>query len=85
MNLPRSVRITGWGAYAPETVLTNADLARIVDTSDEWITSRTGIRERRVAGPARDDRHHGRHRRASAPSRSPAWRPTTSTSSWSRR
>ena len=51
MNLPRSVRITGWGAYAPETVLTNADLARIVDTSDEWITSRTGIRERRVAAP----------------------------------
>ena len=51
MNPPRSVRITGWGAYAPETVLTNADLARIVDTSDEWITSRTGIRERRVAAP----------------------------------
>jgi 3-oxoacyl-[acyl-carrier-protein] synthase III len=51
MNVPRSVRITGWGAYAPETVLTNDDLAQIVDTSDEWITSRTGIRERRVAGP----------------------------------
>ncbi len=49
--MPRSVRVTGWGAYAPESVLTNADLARIVDTSDEWITSRTGIRERRVAGP----------------------------------
>ena len=51
VNLPRSVRITGWGAYAPETILTNADLARLVDTSDEWIQSRTGIRERRVAGP----------------------------------
>ncbi len=51
MILPRSVRITGWGAYAPETILTNADLARLVDTSDEWIVSRTGIRERRVAGP----------------------------------
>ena len=51
MNLPRSVRITGWGAYAPETVLTNDDLARLVDTSDAWIQSRTGIRERRVAGP----------------------------------
>ncbi len=50
MTMPRSVRISGWGAYAPETVLTNADLERIVDTSDEWITSRTGIRERRVAG-----------------------------------
>ncbi len=50
MTMPRSVRISGWGAYAPETVLTNADLERIVDTSDEWITSRTGIRERRIAG-----------------------------------
>ncbi|MBP1705210.1 MAG: 3-oxoacyl-(acyl-carrier-protein) synthase [Chloroflexi bacterium] len=47
----RSTRITGWGMHAPELVLTNADLARIVDTSDEWIISRTGIRERRVAGP----------------------------------
>jgi 3-oxoacyl-[acyl-carrier-protein] synthase-3 len=46
---PRSVRITGWGMYAPERVLTNADLERLVDTSDEWITTRTGIRERRVA------------------------------------
>ncbi len=51
MTPPSSVRISGWGAYAPETVLTNADLARLVDTSDEWIVSRTGIRERRVAGP----------------------------------
>src|SRR5918994_3757535 len=46
---PASVRITGWGMYAPERRLTNADLERVVDTSDEWITSRTGIRERRVA------------------------------------
>jgi 3-oxoacyl-[acyl-carrier-protein] synthase III len=46
---PRSVRITGWGMYAPERVLTNVDLERLVDTSDEWIRSRTGIRERRVA------------------------------------
>lgn len=46
---PASVRITGWGMYAPERVLTNADLAELVDTSDEWIRSRTGIRERRVA------------------------------------
>jgi 3-oxoacyl-[acyl-carrier-protein] synthase-3 len=51
VNPPRSVRITGWGAYSPDTILTNADLARLVDTSDEWIQSRTGIRERRVAGP----------------------------------
>jgi len=46
---PSSVRLTGWGRYAPSRVLTNADLERIVDTSDEWIVSRTGIRERRVA------------------------------------
>jgi 3-oxoacyl-[acyl-carrier-protein] synthase-3 len=44
-----SVRLTGWGRYAPAQVLSNADLERMVDTSDEWIVSRTGIRERRVA------------------------------------
>jgi len=51
MTLPaqRSVRLTGWGRYAPAQVLSNADLERMVDTSDEWIVSRTGIRERRVA------------------------------------
>jgi 3-oxoacyl-[acyl-carrier-protein] synthase-3 len=43
--------ITGWGMAVPERVLTNADLERMVNTSDEWITARTGIRERRVAGP----------------------------------
>ncbi|MGH2406938.1 MAG: beta-ketoacyl-ACP synthase III [Candidatus Limnocylindrales bacterium] len=48
---PASARITGWGMYAPERVLTNADLEKLVDTSDEWIVSRTGIRERRVAAP----------------------------------
>jgi 3-oxoacyl-[acyl-carrier-protein] synthase-3 len=41
--------VTGWGRYVPSHVLTNADLERMVDTSDEWIVSRTGIRERRVA------------------------------------
>jgi len=50
-GMPRSVRITGWGMYAPERVLTNADLERVVDTSDEWIVSRTGILERRIAAP----------------------------------
>ena len=45
----RYVHVTGWGRYVPSQVLTNADLERMVDTSDEWITSRTGIRERRVA------------------------------------
>jgi 3-oxoacyl-[acyl-carrier-protein] synthase-3 len=46
---PRRAHVTGWGRYAPSHVLTNADLERIVDTSDEWIRTRTGIRERRVA------------------------------------
>ena len=42
-------RIAGTGSYLPEKVLTNDDLAKFVDTSDEWITARTGIRERHVA------------------------------------
>jgi 3-oxoacyl-[acyl-carrier-protein] synthase III len=41
--------ITGWGMYAPSRVMTNDELATIVDTSDEWIVSRTGIHERRIA------------------------------------
>src|SRR5512144_189137 len=41
--------VTGWGRYVPSQALTNADLEKMVDTSDEWIVSRTGIRERRVA------------------------------------
>jgi 3-oxoacyl-[acyl-carrier-protein] synthase-3 len=45
------VSLTGLGAYAPDRVLTNDELARIVDTSDEWIMERTGIRERRIAAP----------------------------------
>ena len=43
--------ITGWGMYVPEKVLTNEDLERMVDTSDEWITSRTGIKQRHIAAP----------------------------------
>lgn len=43
-------RITGWGMYVPERVLTNHELEQMVDTNDEWIVSRTGIRERRIAG-----------------------------------
>ncbi len=42
-------RITGTGSALPEKILTNLDLERMLDTSDEWITSRTGIRERRIA------------------------------------
>ena len=45
------VSITGIGANAPARVMTNDELAEIVDTSDEWIVERTGIRERRVAAP----------------------------------
>ncbi|MEX1172642.1 MAG: beta-ketoacyl-ACP synthase III [Chloroflexota bacterium] len=41
--------VTGWGRYAPTQVLTNRDLEKMVDTNDEWIVQRTGIRERRVA------------------------------------
>ncbi len=41
--------ITGWGMYAPARVMTNADLSKMVDTNDEWIVTRTGIRERRIA------------------------------------
>ena len=43
--------IRGLGFYVPETVVTNADLEKIVETTDEWITTRTGIKERRVAAP----------------------------------
>lgn len=42
-------RIAGTGSYLPEKILTNADLERMVDTTDEWIVSRTGIRERHIA------------------------------------
>ena len=44
-------RIAGTGGYLPETVRTNDDIARMVDTSDEWIMERTGIRSRRIAAP----------------------------------
>ncbi len=47
----RYSKITGWGKYVPSRVLTNADLEKMVDTSDEWIVARTGIRERHVVGP----------------------------------
>jgi len=45
----KRVEITGVGAYLPKKVLTNADLEKMVDTSDEWIVSRTGIKQRRLA------------------------------------
>jgi len=43
------IKILGTGSYAPERILTNADLEKIVDTSDEWIRTRTGIEERKIA------------------------------------
>jgi 3-oxoacyl-[acyl-carrier-protein] synthase III len=50
----RTVSIIGTGSYLPERVLTNADLEKMVDTSDQWIITRTGIKERRIAA----DREH---------------------------
>ena len=44
-----SAIVSGTGRSVPDRVLTNADLEKIVDTSDEWITTRTGIKERRIA------------------------------------
>jgi 3-oxoacyl-[acyl-carrier-protein] synthase-3 len=44
--------ISGWGSYSPEKILNNRDLETLVATDDAWIRSRTGIRERRVAGPS---------------------------------
>ncbi len=46
----RYAHISGWGMSVPERVLTNDDIARLVDTDDEWIQSRTGIRQRHIAG-----------------------------------
>ncbi|MBI5929537.1 MAG: ketoacyl-ACP synthase III [Chloroflexi bacterium] len=48
MPQERYAKIAGWGKYVPERVLTNADLEKMVDTSDEWITQRTGIKERHL-------------------------------------
>lgn len=47
----RAVSIVGVGSYAPERILTNAELEKMVDTTDEWIVTRTGIRERHIASP----------------------------------
>src|SRR5437899_9417448 len=45
----RTVSIIGTGSYVPDKILTNEDLSRMVNTTDEWITTRTGIKERRIA------------------------------------
>src|SRR5260370_37456725 len=52
----RSV-VRGVGAFLPERVLTNAELAKTVDTSNEWIQQRTGIRQRHIAAPGETTSH----------------------------
>src|SRR3982751_3315270 len=49
MNTTYNAIIAGTGSYVPEKRLTNEDLSRMVETNDEWITQRTGIKERRIA------------------------------------
>ncbi len=58
MSVLRSV-VLGCGAYLPKRILNNDDLARMVDTSDEWIVQRTGIRQRHVAAPGEFTSHLG--------------------------
>ncbi len=53
----RTVSIIGTGSYVPERILTNAELEKLVDTNDEWITSRTGIKERRIAAEGENTSH----------------------------
>ncbi|PKO23475.1 MAG: 3-oxoacyl-ACP synthase [Chloroflexi bacterium HGW-Chloroflexi-1] len=54
MNGERYAQITGWGMAVPERVLTNADLTKVVDTTDEWIVSRTGIQQRHVVASEKE-------------------------------
>src|SRR4051794_37414326 len=65
-SLPLSAGIYGVGSYVPDRVLTNADLEKVVETSDEWILTRTGISERRIvaAGEAPSDLATAAARRA---------------------
>jgi 3-oxoacyl-[acyl-carrier-protein] synthase III len=51
MKKSGKIKILGTGMYVPEKILTNEDLEKMVDTSDEWITTRTGIKERRITAP----------------------------------
>jgi 3-oxoacyl-[acyl-carrier-protein] synthase-3 len=65
VTVVRSV-VLGCGSYLPATVLTNGDLARKVDTSDDWIVQRTGIHERRIAAPGEFTSHMAVHAARSA-------------------
>ncbi len=58
-KLPKSVVIKGTGSYTPATIKTNDDLAEFVDTSEEWIFTRTGIKERRFATEGENTSHMG--------------------------
>lgn len=49
MSLPLSAKLVGTGCYLPSRVMTNDDFTKFIDTSDEWITTRTGIKQRRIA------------------------------------
>ena len=49
--MTKYAHITGWGMSVPEKVMTNDDIAELVDTNDEWIRERTGIERRRIAAP----------------------------------
>jgi 3-oxoacyl-[acyl-carrier-protein] synthase-3 len=66
VNIPalRGSRIIGFGHHQPDRILTNDELSTMVDTNDEWITTRTGIKTRHIAGRQRDvDGHRGRAQR----------------------
>lgn len=60
MTVMRSV-VLGYGSYLPERIMTNAELAKLVDTSDEWIVQRTGIRQRHIAAKDEFTSHLGTH------------------------
>ena len=47
--MKKSSKIVGWGHYLPKKIITNSDLSKTIDTSDEWIFSRTGIKQRHIA------------------------------------
>lgn len=59
-HAPRGVRLAATAHYLPEKVLTNADLEKVMDTSDDWIVQRTGVRERRVCAPGESVREMSR-------------------------
>ena len=68
----RPISITGLGCHVPERIVTNDELAAMVDTNDEWIRERTGIRERRIAARRRGADRRRAARRACGRSRWPA-------------